>query len=82
VQVAKRKATTEGEDQPAKKVKASATPAANGAPAPGSAAPGSAAATSEGPKKRGRPSNKEVRKAHHEGIIIPCLCDIQQRRLP
>ncbi|KAL0022942.1 hypothetical protein WJX77_010208 [Trebouxia sp. C0004] len=50
--VAKRKATTEGEDQPAKKVKA--TPAANGAPGPGSAA-----ATSEGPKKRGRPSNKE-----------------------
>ncbi|KAA6428053.1 MAG: hypothetical protein FRX49_02714 [Trebouxia sp. A1-2] len=50
--VAKRKATAEGEDPPAKKVKA--TPAANGAPGSGSAA-----ATSEGPKKRGRPSNKE-----------------------
>ncbi len=76
MQVAKRKATTEGEEQPAKKVKASATPAANGAPGPGSAAAGSAAATSEGPKKRGRPSNKEVRGAILEAIIIPSFCDM------
>ncbi len=75
MQVAKRKATTEGEDQPAKKVKA--TPAANGAPGSGSAA-----ATSEGPKKRGRPSNKEVRRAYLEAIIIASLCDIQQSHLP
>lgn len=53
-QVAKRKTSGEGDDKPAKKAKT--TPAANGA-----SGPGSVAAASEGPKKRGRPSNKEVR---------------------
>ena len=49
----KRKAATEGEDNSAKKAKA--TPGANGASGSGSAAP-----TSEGPKRRGRPTNKEA----------------------
>ena len=53
VQVTKRKAVAEDGDKPAKKAKA--TPTTNGA-----SGSGTGAAVSEGPKKRGRPSNKEV----------------------